>query len=132
MFRPEKCTNTSSPPSSFPAIRSADGAGPVGAAAARAGPGARAAAAAHVAARRKRIFGRLHRGAAQRRAELPGADRGDRRRRPAGRHAGKRGINYGITFDRNCGTPQRGQVHAVQQDHRPAAVHRGGHPRRHP
>lgn len=46
------------------------------------------AARAYAAARRKRIFGRLHRGAAQRRVGLPGADRGDRRRRPLGRHAG--------------------------------------------
>ena len=35
-------------------------------------------------------------------------------------------------LDCHRGPPQRGQVHAVQQDHRPAAVHRGGHPRRHP
>ena len=27
---------------------------------------------------------------------------------------------------------QRGQVHAVQQDHRAASFHCGGHPRRHP
>lgn len=46
--------------------RSADGAGPVGAAAKGPGSGPGAAAAAYAAARRKRIFGRLHRGAAQR------------------------------------------------------------------
>ena len=36
------------------------------------------------------------------------------------------------TPDRYRGPAQRGQVHAVQQDHRPAPVHCGGHPRRHP
>ena len=69
--------------------RSADRAGPVGAAAKGPVPGAGAAAAAYAAPRRNGVPGRLHRGASGGRAGLPRADRRHRRRRPAGRHAGR-------------------------------------------
>ncbi len=53
---------------------------------------------------------------------------------PGGKPAGQRKelIPMSKPLIAIVGRPQRGQVHAVQQNHRAASFHCGGHPRRHP